>query len=139
MISYWCVAFTILVNPDIIAIFSYRSHPLSSSNLSRNNFALIVGKHPLGGAHFHSATNTFTKRPKDPVGRLLLRLPLFILPPPHPSVKVGIPQGVLSYDKHRNHHDCTFLMMMPFYLFLQKRQPAHRYISIYPLGTFPRG
>ncbi len=30
---------------------------------------------------------------------ILLRLPEFILPPPHPSVKERLPRGGLSYDQ----------------------------------------
>ena len=37
--------------------------------------------------------------PKTPVGRVLLRLTEFILPPPHPSVKERLPRGGLSYDQ----------------------------------------
>jgi hypothetical protein len=36
---------------------------------------------------------------KTPVGRVLLRLAEFILPPPHPSVKEMDPRGAISYDQ----------------------------------------
>jgi hypothetical protein len=33
--------------------------------------------------------------------KLIVGKPLFIFPPPHPRVKVGNPQGVLSYEQNR--------------------------------------
>ena len=109
MYVYVCMYMRVCVEKESESICVFFCFPdrhystLVSKTRTCNAKTLYVGTPPLGGGSFRLGSgggNINRGKGSNFLGGLLLRLPLFIFPPPHPSLKETPPQGRVSYHQH---------------------------------------